>query len=102
MKFKDYKKKYPCLYKVLCKMFEIAWYSKEVCEEVDWSKEDWFMDYTRTDDQQQEFVDWLTQLFYADTRCRKELTTIGVKNKMLAERAAEWFNFNYGLKLKRK
>jgi hypothetical protein len=80
---------------------------KKMCEEVgadfekiDFKKDRWFLDYTWSEEDEEEYTEWLTNYLYKNQEARKELTVIGLKNKKRCRECAKMFVFNYGWKIK--
>lgn len=78
---------------ILEKMFEETGieYSDEYVKQ-----DDWYLNYTWTEKQEQEFVDWLTNYLYNSLPARKELMQITSKNKEACKRAAQQFATFFG------
>ena len=69
-------------------------------DEIDFSIPGWYTKYEWTKEQEQDFIDWLTEYLYSNTKARRSLMTISRKNKKLARQAAEQFVFMFGWKTK--
>jgi len=67
-------------------------------KDVDFKKHDWYLDYTWTPEQQDEFALWMTNYLYNNAGVRKKIMTRPAKNKKLCKKFADMFIFNYGWK----
>ena len=72
-------------------MFKIAGHDVTY-QDIEGRKDNWFMEYSMTEEQQKEWIDWGVDYL------RKEL----MMPKYLAEREMDMFNFQYGLTLNYK
>ena len=68
-------------------------------DDVDFKKEGWFWEHTWTMAQEEEFITWLTNLLYTDTKVRKAILSFPSKDKKRCEGGARFFASNYGWKL---
>ena len=80
---------------------------KEMCrrvgatyEDIDFEKEGWFREYEWTENEEEDFKKWLVNYLYNSTKARRELTTIGHKNKKWCQTFADFWSFNYCWKYK--
>ena len=69
-------------------------------DNIDFKRNDWYTDYTWTQEQENEFVDWLTDYLYNNRDARQELMVFSHKDKKRCKGAAREFSANYGWKLK--
>jgi hypothetical protein len=65
-----------------------------------WTK-NWFMKYSWTTLQQEDFSDWLKEYLYNNTRARQEFLRTNVRTKQYISRAVSEFVFLYGWKVKK-
>jgi len=72
------------------KMFEIAGYDIGY-KDIVGRKDDWFSQYTMTEDQCTEWINWCVGYLY-----RKRI----FRSKDVAQKEMSWFNLAYGLKIK--
>ena len=80
---------------------------KKMCEyvgadydKIDFKKKLWFMEYEWSEEQEQEFIDWLTDYLYKNTEPRQHMMAFPMKNKKQCQLAANEFVSNYGWKTK--
>jgi hypothetical protein len=80
---------------------------KEMCNRVgadydklDPKKEDWFLEYSWTDKEQDDFAEWMVDYLYRSTDARKAILNRPVKSKPLIRKAVAWFLLDYGWTLK--
>ena len=69
-------------------------------DKIDFKSNNWFWQYEWTKDQEQEFVKWLTDYLYQNTKARKEIMEYPIKRKAHCRKVAEFFAWNYGWKTK--
>ena len=69
-------------------------------DKIDFKKEDWFMEYIWTDDQEDSFKIWMVDYLYNNTKARNEILEYTSKNKKRIRKAAAEFLVNYGWRLK--
>jgi hypothetical protein len=79
---------------------------KEMCrrvnapyKEMDFTKKDWYLEYSWSAEEQLDFEKWLVDYFYKNNEARRELLTVP-KNKVMIIKAVSWFVLSYGWKLK--
>jgi len=66
-------------------------------DSIDFHRHDWYMDYTWTEEEQDAFIEWLTNhLYKLPKKHLKELYVSPIRNKVWCKQAARWFVFNYG------
>jgi hypothetical protein len=80
-----------CMITLINEMFKIAGHDVGF-EDIKDRKDNWYAQWTMTEEQSQEWVKFGVDLI------RKTLRI----NKKLAEREMQWFNLNYGLKIEEK
>jgi hypothetical protein len=80
-----------CTVNLINEMFKIAGHDVSF-EDIKNRKDDWYVQWTMTSEQNQEWIQFGVDLI------RKTLKM----NKKLAEREMQWFNLNYGLKIEEK
>lgn len=80
---------------------------KEMCkrvgakfEEINFKKQNWFMKFSWTEKEQNEFIDWLTNYLYQNSEARKEVMKFPVKDKKRCKEVAIQFVSFYGWKTK--
>ena len=90
-------KKIKGLEEIIKKQCEIvgANYSK-----INFKKKNWFWDYEWTNEQQNEFIEWLTDYMKDNKEARNDLMQRPSSVKKILERFAREFVFNYGWKTK--
>jgi len=82
------------LKKVLTKMCS---YVGADVDKIDFKKEDWFMDYRWTIEQERDFKRWLTKRLLRNKKTRYTLLRIPTwKDPMRIKNAVEMFAINYG------
>lgn len=70
-------------------------------EDVDFSKEDWYLEHTWTKEQEKDFCDWLANEIRTNTKVRNGITTHRYKpSKENAKKTVMWFNLMWGWKTK--
>lgn len=65
-------------------------------EEFNFNRPEWFMDYSWTVAEQDDFRKWLIDYLLKHKEARKALLTFQTKNKKLIAKAADWFILDYG------
>ena len=65
-------------------------------KDVNFNDADWYQKHTWTEEEQDDFVKWMTDYLYTNTEARREITTVISRNKRQSKRAAEMFCFSYG------
>ena len=70
-------------------------------EDIDFSKDRWYVDHTWTSEQEQQFCNWLKNEIKTNNKVRKELTTLQYRptKKQVAD-VVMWFNLMWGWKTK--
>lgn len=71
-------------------------------EDVDFQTDNWFKLYEWTEEEQEDFKNWLIDYLYVKNKSRKVIATNPIKNKKHLEKIADWFIFNYGWKIKNR
>jgi hypothetical protein len=78
---------------------------KEMCKRVkapyskiDFKSKDWFLDYTWTEEQQEDFIIWLNKYLYNSKEAREEIMAIPQRSKESIDRVSRWFILMYGWK----
>ena len=69
-------------------------------EDVDFSDPEWFYQYEWTEEEEEDFVKWLTKELVSDAQLRKDLMRYPTSRKKYLQRFAEVFTANYGWRLK--
>jgi len=62
----------------------------------DWLKHDHYTEYNWTEEEESDFIKWMTNYLYENTSARNELMTIKTKNKKNCREASKQFVYNYG------
>lgn len=81
---------------------------KEMCKRVnvdynkiDFKKPNWFLDYSWTEEEENDFSDWLVKQLSKDEELRQEvMDSFSWKDEKRLKKVADEFVFNYGWKLK--
>jgi len=81
---------------------------KEMCkrvsanyDEIDFTKELWFMKYEWSKEEEQSFINWLADYLYKNKEARQVIVFSSYnKTKKYMKKVAEEFTFNYGWKTK--
>lgn len=68
---------------------------------MDWDDPSWHSTAEWTEKEQDDYESWLTDYVFTNAEARRELTTIGTKNKAQCKRFAELFVFNYGWRFRK-
>jgi hypothetical protein len=72
-------------------------------EDVDFKKENWYMEHSWTAEQEKKFCNWLVNEIKTNNDIRKELTTLSYRpTKKRVEEAVMWFNLMWGWKTEEK
>ncbi len=58
--------------------------------------DDWYFNYRWTEEQENEFTDWLADYLYKNSQARKELMTLSTKSKPACMKAAIQFTCFFG------
>ena len=66
--------------------------------DVNFKKEQWFLEHTWTCEKETKFKNWLVSYLYRKESARDELMSLTYKSKKNCMKAAEDFIFNYGWK----
>jgi len=70
-------------------------------EDIDFQKNNWYWDYSWTQEQEENFCDWLINKIINNAKIRKEITTLHSKpSKKRAKETVMWFNLMWGWKTK--
>jgi len=90
------KSKYPELDKIL----------KEMCKrvganfkEIDFKGPDWYTQYSWTEEEQEDFQNWMIDYLYNNVKARNEIMEHPVKNKQIITKLVGWFTLDFGWKL---
>ena len=67
-------------------------------EEIDFKQKDWYYLYEWTSEQEQEFIQWMTNYLLENRAARQELLEFAYKDKKTCNKAAKEFTWNYGWK----
>jgi len=62
-------------------------------------KENWFLEYSWTDEQEADFVKWFVDYLYSSSEARREIMTYPIKDKKMIIRMVLMFILNYGWRL---
>lgn len=71
-------------------------------KKIDFAKENWFLEYSWTEDQQEDFKNWIIEFFTRDKKRLKGFAafpSLAGRNKKELEKTANWFIFDYGWKV---
>ena len=68
-------------------------------DDVDFDDPVWYWKHTWTEEKEDEFVDWLADLLYKDTKMRKAILRFPSKDKKRCKAGARFFASMYGWKL---
>lgn len=82
---------------ILNKMFS---YVGITLKDVKPKESNWFLEYSWTAEQQEEFTKWLSDYLYNDKGARGAIMANSVKSKKKCDAAANFFVFSYGWRLK--
>ena len=66
-------------------------------EEIDFKSSDWYLKYTWTEEEQDDFIKWLADFLHTNNKARKLFNIIG-KSKKRCKHGAMLFVSNYGWK----
>jgi len=69
-------------------------------EDIDFKKEQWFLEYEWTNEEEASFINWLVDYMKQNKEARDTLMMFPRNNKRDLERFANSFIFNYGWKYK--
>jgi len=69
-------------------------------EDIDFKKEQWFLEYEWTNEEETSFINWLVDYMKQNKEARDTLMMFPRNNKRDLERFANSFIFNYGWKYK--
>ena len=67
---------------------------------IDFQDGKWFLEYSWTPEQQDEFILWLIDYLYKNKKAREAVCEHPIKDKKHLEKVAQMFILNYGWKLK--
>jgi hypothetical protein len=71
-------------------------------DDIDFEQRDWYLQHEWTEENQNDFVDWLTNQLQNNSKIRKDLTTMNHKpNEEYARTSAGWFILYCGWKTKK-
>lgn len=80
---------------------------REMCKRVgaDWKKinpkkPDWFLEYSWTEEEQNNFKEWMIDYLYNNSEAREEIMEVAIKNKEIIKKLSTMFVFNYGWRIK--
>jgi len=63
---------------------------------INFKKERWFMEYSWTQEQEDDFTNWFSEYLYKNKEARQEFLSYPIKDKKRCIQAAKEFVFNYG------
>lgn len=66
-------------------------------EEIDFKSSDWYLKYTWTEEEQDDFIKWLADFLHTNSKARKLFNIIG-NSKKQCKRGAMFFNLYFGWK----
>lgn len=66
--------------------------------EMDFRRENWFLDYTWKEEDEENFKEWLESYFRSSKEAREEIMAIPSKNKNFIKEAVRMFILSYGWK----
>lgn len=70
-------------------------------ENMDFQEPEWFRKYSWTEEEQDDFKEWLVENIMNDKKVRKDFLIVNRRPpKKVVQEAASWFLFNHGWKLK--
>ena len=79
----------------MCEMVDVKF------EDIDFSKNDWYMEHEWNEETEKEFCDWLINEIRTNNEIRKEITTLPSKpTKKRVKETVMWFNLMWGWKTK--
>lgn len=61
-----------------------------------WREPYQYQQYTWTKEEEIDFINWMTEYLYNNSRARRELMSIPRKNKKFCKEASQSFVYNYG------
>ena len=67
---------------------------------IDFKKPNWFMDYTWTQKQEDEFAKWMGDYLYTHKEAQDEVLASRISTKKLMSKAVMMFLFDYGWSIK--
>ena len=76
----------------LCQAVGVDW------KTVDFHKDGWYLEHTWTQEQEDEFKEWLADYLYKNTRARQQIMKFPRKDKRICARVASGFVWNHGWK----
>lgn len=68
----------------------------------DFDRETWFSDYEWSEEEAAQFIDWLANYLYNNTKARREIMFFSYRNKRRCKKFASMFNFMWGWKYKKE
>jgi len=83
--------------KIITKMCSIVGANPK---DIDFKKKGWYLDYSWTEKEQNNFIKWLSDYLYNNSGARKEIMALPLKNRVNTKGVAMMFVLNYGFKLK--
>lgn len=93
--------------KKLSKHLEII--LSEMCQRVGVTLDDintleknWYQEYRWTEEEQEDFENWLADYFYKNPEAQREMLTLPYRNKKYLKAAAKEFTFDFGWSFKNK
>lgn len=66
-------------------------------EDIDFKSKDWYLKYTWTEEEQDDFIKWLADFLHTNNKARKLFNMIG-NSKKQCKRGAMFFNLYFGWK----
>ena len=94
MKHKDMPESFKVVLKEMCKRVK-APYTK-----INFDTPEWYLEYSWTEEEQKDFIEWMVDYLYNNSKARREILSTPIKNKKLITKAVRFFVFDYGWKLK--
>jgi hypothetical protein len=70
-------------------------------KKINFQKDNWYHEYYWSEKEEIDFIEWLTNYLYTTKEARKEILYISGRSKIICNKAARQFVFNYGWKLKK-
>jgi hypothetical protein len=68
-------------------------------EDIDFKKDRWFMDYSWTQSEEDDFKIWMNRQLYEHKNLRG-IMSLPIKNKKIIQKTVDWFLFMYGWRYK--
>lgn len=94
MKHEDMPESFKTVLKEMCKKAK-APYTK-----INFNEPEWYLDYCWSEKQQEDFIEWMTDYLYTNSKARREILNHPTRSKKLIRKAVSEFVFNYGWRLK--